>query len=238
MGNGRICYFGFSTCYSNDFSELMEHKTAELEASLRSGESLFGKGLRSLHDGVDAALQGDAAACAASIARGLAELEECNDHLTVVGHRLVESRAALFERKAAAPDDPLVARERYFATLDYEAIHRELATAGAVLPQRAFWDEVVERLRRGGARAGLRLLDRHLRELQSQLRGLVGDVERLRGLALPVLAPRLHGFSLPVATLMVSFARLSMTLVYLSILCERATQLHELEARHDAAVAS
>lgn len=238
MGNGRICYFGFSTSYTNSFSELMEHETAELELSLRASEALFGSGLRTLHDGVDSALRGDAASCDDAIARGLSDLRECNEQLSRVGRCLVESRGALFERKAVAPDDPLVARERHFATLDYEAIHRELAAARAVLPQRAFWDEVVQRLRRGGAWAAMRLVDRHVRELQSHLRSLVGEVEGLRGLALERLAPRLHGFSLPVATITVSFARLNMTLVYLSILCERATMLQEEQSgRADAAVA-
>ena len=227
MGTGRVCYFGFSVRYTNSFSEAMEAKTAELEIALRRSEGMFGHGLKSLHDGVDAALAGDAASCAASMARGLRELEECNDRLTVVGRRLVESRAALFERQAVAPDDPLVARERYLATQDYEAIHRELVAAGAVLPQRAFWDEVVDRLRGGGARAALRLLDRHVRELQSRLRAFMAEVEGLRGLPLADLGPRLHGFSIPVATLTVGFTRLSMTLIYLSILCERATLLYE-----------
>ena len=227
MGLSRICYFGFSTSYSNSFSELMERKTAELELALRSSESLFGSGLRTLHDAVDGALQSDAASCADAMARGLDQLQECNEHLTVVGRCLVESRAALFERKEQAPSDPLIARERYFTTLDYEAIHRELAAAGAVIPQRAFWDDVVERLRRGGARSGLRLLDRQVRELQSHLRAFQAAVEGLRELPLSLLGPRLHGVSLPVATLMVSYARLSMTLIYLSILCERATLLYE-----------
>jgi hypothetical protein len=227
MAGGRICYFGFSTSYSNSFSELMERKTAELEAALRRSESLFGAGLRTLHDGVDSALQNDAASCADAIGRGLDQIQECNERLTVVARCLVESRAALFERKGQAPSDPLIARDRYFTTLDYEAIHRELAAEGAVLPHRAFWDDVADRLRRGGGRSGLRLLDRHVRELQSHLRAFQAEVEALRRLPLPLLGPRLHSISIPVATLMVSFARLSMTLIYLSILCERATLLLE-----------
>lgn len=237
MAGGRICYFGFSTSYSNDFSELMERKTAELELALRRSESLFATALRTLHDGVDAALVGQGATCAGALARGLEQLGECNENLTLVGHRLVESRAALFERKEHSPLDPLVARERYFATLDYEGIHRELEAAGAVLPQRAFWDEVAARLRRGGAWSGLRLLDRHVRELQSHLRSFQAQVESCRQLPLDQLGPRLHSVSIPVAAVMVAFARLSMTLVYLSILCERATMLYEREQGQAASAA-
>ena len=238
MGSGRICYFGFSIRYTNSFSESMEKRTADLELALRRGESFFGAGLRTLHDAVDAALAGNAAACASTMALGLGELQECNAQLTTVGRCLVESRAALFERKTVAPDDPLVARERQLAVLDYEAIHRELAAAGAVLPQRAFWDDVVGRLRRGGAWAAMRLVDRHVRELQSHVRSLIGEVESLQGLPLETLAHRLHGFSIPVATITVAFSRLNMTLVYLSILCERATFLYERERlQAEAAVA-
>jgi hypothetical protein len=238
MGVGRLCYFGFSVSFTNSFSEYLEGRNAELELALRSSEGLFGQGLRALHDGVDAALAGDAAACAEATARALSDLQESNEQLTAVGRSLVESRGALFERSAVDPADPLIARERHFTTLDYDAIYRELAGAGAVLPERAFWADVVLKLRRGGMREALRLLDRQVRELQTHLRGFVGLVEGYRGLSLPDLGPRLHGTSIPVATMMVGYARLSMTLVYLSILCERATMLHEREqGQDDAAVA-
>jgi len=218
---------GFSVTYSNSFSEHLERRSSELERHYREANLAVMLGLNVLHDAVDAGLAGDAGAAGAALEQGLTLLGSCNDHLTAIGEALVRTRAELFEREGVDANDPLIAREPFFAAIDSEAMYRELAAHGAALPQRVFWDDLSSRVRDGGARAGLRLLDRHLRELHSDLRTFVGEVESLRRLPLAELAPALHGASRPSATLVVGFTRLLIAFSYFGMLCERASQLYE-----------
>jgi hypothetical protein len=227
MAKGLICIFGFSVTYSNSFSEQLERRSREIERHYREANNDFSLALIDLHGAVDAALAHDRAAVDAGFDGGLALLASCNDHLTAVGEALVRSRAELFEREGIDAADPLIARERFFAAIDEEAMYRQLATHGAALPQRLFWDPLATRMQKGGARAGLRLLERHLREMQSALRAFVGQVEGTRGLPLGELAPTLHGASYSVAAMSMGFTRFLTTALYFSMLCERATQLYE-----------
>ena len=228
MGMGPIeCFLGFSVTYSNTFSEHLERRSRELDRHHREANMDYMLALNHLHDAVDAALAGDAAGVAGGFDRGLALLASTNAHLTAIGEALVRTRAELFEREGIDAADPLIAREPFFAAIDGAAMYRELAAHGAALPQRLFWDDVVERVRDGGARAGLRLLDRHLRELQSDLRTFAGEVESMRRLPMAELPPALHGTSRPVAALIMGFTRFVTSFTYFSMLCERATQLHE-----------
>lgn len=225
--NTHCCFLGFSVTYSNTFSEQLERRSRELERHHREGNVDFMLGMKVLHDAVDAALARDSASADGALDRGLELLDTCNDHLTAIGEALVRTRAELFEREGIDRNDPLIARERWFAAIDIDAMYRELSAHGAALPQRVFWDDVAARVRDGGARAGLRVLDRNLRELQSDLRTFVGEVEALRRLPLAEMAPALHGASRSVATMTMGFTRLLTTFSYFSLLCERASELWE-----------
>jgi hypothetical protein len=222
-----LCFLGFSTTRTNTFSEHLERRSHQLERHHREANLDLMLALNGLHDAVDAALAADAATAANALDRGLALLASCSDHLTAIGEALVRTRTELFEREGVDPTDPLIAREPFFAHVDTNALYRELAAHGAALPQRVFWDDVAGRVHDGGARAGLRLLDRHLRELQSDVRTFAGEVETMRRLPLPELAINLHSTSRGVATLVMGFTRLLTTFTYFSILCERASMLHE-----------
>lgn len=232
--NTHCCFLGFSVTYTNTFSEHLERRSRELERHNREGNVDFMLGMRILHDAVDAALARDAEASEATLARGLELLESCNDHLTAIGDALVRTRAELFEREGVDRADPLIARDCWFAAIDIDAMYRELAAHGAALPQRVFWDDVAARMRDGGARAGLRVLDRNLRELQSDLRTFVGEIEALQRLPLDEMAPALHGASRSVATLTMGFTRLLTTFSYFSLLCERASELWERACEESA----
>lgn len=227
MGLNMVCLLGFSVRQSNEFSARLEQQTANLESSFRLAFVQMMEGVRALHDAVDAAMGADSSATSGPLDDGLAKLAAANDSLSALGEVFVRIRTELFEQADVDPSDPLVARERYFASIDYEAAYRELAAHGAALPHHLFWTELCDRMRDGGARAGFRLLDRHLRELQSDLRGFVGEVQvkrRLTGLA---LAEALHDGSRAVAAIVMGFTRLLTTLTYFGILCERASQAHE-----------
>jgi hypothetical protein len=232
------CFLGFSVTYTNTFSEHLERRARELDRAHREGNLLLMQGLGILHEAVDAALAGDAAATADLLERGSIELEQCSERLTSIGENLVRTRMELYERQGIDAADPLIARERCFAAIDYESTYRELAAHGAALPQRVFWDDLANRLRDGGARAGLRLLDRHLRELQSDLRTFTGEVESMRRLPLVELAAALHSTSRAVASIVMGFTRLLTTFTYFSILCERASTLHERGLEQPAAAAA
>ena len=225
--HGPICFLGLSVTFSNSFSEHLERRSRELERHYREGNVDFMLALNRLHDAVDAALARDGGGVGRGLDGGLGLLASCNDHLTAMGEGLVRTRAELFERQGVDGCDPLIAREPFFAAIDGEAMYRELAAHGAALPQRVFWDDLAARVRDGGARAGLRLLDRNVRELQSDLRTFVGEVESLRRLPMAELAPTLHGASRAVAALGMGFTRLVTSFTYFSMLCERASQLYE-----------
>ena len=221
------CYLGFSVHFTNSFSEHLKRRSADLDRRYGAANASLTKACSHLHDTIDAALVGNAERTQSCFDLGLGRLAACNDHLSAIGEALVRTRSELFEREEVDAADPLIARERCFATLDYGGVYRELAAHGGALPQRVFWDDVATRLRDGGARAGLRLLDRHLRELQSDVRTFTGEVESLRSLPLPDLARALHGHSFGIAALVMGFIRLLATFTYFSLLCERASLAFE-----------
>ena len=227
MGLPIQCFLGFSVHSTTPFTQHLERRSQALDRHYRDGNAALMEAFAQLHDAVDAAIAGDGTGAAARVDGGLANLASCNEHLTAIGEGLVRTRSELFEREEIDASEPLIARERFFTSFDYEAIHRELAAHGGALPQRAFWDDLVGRLRDGGARAGLRLLDRHLRELQSDLRTYTADVEALRGLPLPDLARALHGHAFGIAALVMGFVRLLATFTYFAFLCERASLAFE-----------
>ena len=240
MGMPVWCFLGFSVHATTSFSEHLERRSAKLDHHYREANAQVMEAFGHLHGAVDIALSGDRDGAAARLDQGLAGLASCNDHLSAIGEGLVRTRSELFEREEIDAGDPLIARERYFPTLDYDAVYRELAAHGGALPLRVFWDDVVTRLRDGGARAGLRLLDRHLRELQSDVRTFTADVESLRSLPLPDLARALHGHSFGIAALVMGFIRLLATFTYFAFLCERASLAFEagLDGRQLAARAA
>jgi len=221
------CFLGFSVHFTNSFSERLERRSADLDRHYSAANASLTEALSHLHNTVDEALAGASERAQTSFDLGVAGLTSCSNHLSSIGEGLVRTRSELFEREELDAADPLIARERCFATLDYGAVYRELAAHGGALPQRVFWDDVATRLRDGGARAGLRLLDRHLRELQSDLRTFTGEVESLRSLPLPDLARALHGHAFGVAALVMGFIRLLATFTYFSLLCERASLAFE-----------
>jgi len=228
MGGGVIrCTIGFSIDRSNDFSEQLERRSAAMERSFRDGFFRLQQGIGRLHDAIDAALVGDEVSAAERFTTGLADLDSCNDELTALGEELVRVRADLFERSEVDASDPLVTREPFFAALDYEGIYADLLSHGAALPRHVFWDEVATRVREGGSHGGLRLLDRQLRELQSDLRSFIAVVESIGRLRGRVFARALHDTSREIATVMLGYTRLLTTFTYLAILCEQASALQE-----------
>ncbi len=238
MGLYGRCMLGFSVRQANDFSARLEQQSTKLESSFRLAYFHMTEGMNTLHDAVDAAMGADPGAAEEPLAAGLAKLATSNDHLTALGESFVRLRTELFEQADVDPADPLVARDRYFACIDYEAAYRELLAHGAALPQHVYWNDLADRLRDGGARAGMRLVDRHLRELQSDLRSFIGEVQvkrRLTGLA---LAEALHDGSRAVAAIVMGFTRLVTTMTYFGILCEHASHAHEQAMRRVAALAA
>jgi len=239
MGMGPIhCILGFSLDRGNDFSEQLERRSAAMEMGFRDGFFKLQLGVGALHDAIDAAIAGDECRMDERRAAGLAELGSCNDELTALGAALVRVRADLFERGEVDAADPLVTREPFFAALDYEAVYADMLAHGAALPRHVFWDEVAARVRESGSHGGLRLLDRQIRELQSELRAFIAGVEstgRLRGRA---FAKALHDSSLSVATVMLGYTRLLTTFTYFSVLCEQASLLQESALVEDLAAAA
>jgi len=221
------CFPGFSSTYANPLTDRLERRAAAVEASYRNSYLQFLLGAATLHDGIDAALADDAERAADRVSDGLSQLCAANGHLTALGDSLVRLRADLFEDPGVDSCEPLLAREPLFACLDYDGIYLELADAGAALPHRAFWDEVATRLRAGGARGGFRLLERHVRELQSDLHGLIAQVECGAELPGRALGEALHATALPVARVVTSYTRLVTTFGYVSICCERAMRAYE-----------
>jgi hypothetical protein len=238
MGLDIRCMLGFSVRQSNAFSARLEEHSARLERSFRIAFLRMMEGMNALHDAVDGAMGPDSTAADETLAAGLAKLADANDQLSALGETFVRIRTELFEQADLDPSDPLVARERYFGSIDYESAYRELIAYGAALPQHVYWSELTARLRDGGARAGLRLLDRHLRELQSDLRSFVGEVQVKRRLTGFALAEALHDASRPVATVVMGFTRLLTTMTYFGVLCERASQAHEQATGRVAALAA
>lgn len=221
------CLLGFPTAPTTSFTARLEGHCSTMDASYCDGYVAWRSGLSALHQAVDAALASDAAAATDRVIAGQAELSTCSDALTTFGQTLVELRADLFERGQPDAAEPLLAREPFFSTLDYDAIYRELAGQGAVLPGRAFWDETVSRLREGGARGVCRFLDRHLRELQSDLQLFIAEVDAAARLPLEPMAGALHSISVPVGRVMTGFTRLVTTCGYVAVLCERASNAYE-----------
>lgn len=230
MGASVIrCFLGFSTNYTNCFSERLERRATELSHLFCKSHTKFLHGLESIHDAVDAALHDSASQTASCLSCGLAELTECCCDLTLMAEILLSVYTDLAEREAVHSQDPLIERERFFAAIDYDEVYRALATRGAALPQQVFWDEVVSELESGGACAGTQLLERQLRELHASLCNYLRAVEAMSQLPMGELGHSLHDTSLEVSILVMGFTRFLTTCTYISTLCERAMLLHEQE---------
>lgn len=216
------CTLGFSTKSSTNLDVQLEGHSAAMDTAFRRSQNELLLSFATLHDAVDAALADDPAA-AGHLARGLRHLNAANDQLSGLGESLVRLRTDLFESQQVSACEPLLAREPCFATLDYDALYRELVRQGAALPLRALWDEVASRLRDGGARAGLRLLDRFVRELQSDLRAFIARVESIGHRPGRACGESLHDTAVPTARLITGYTRLLTTFGYVSYLCGQAT---------------
>lgn len=235
MGGVNIrCFPGFSVTYSNSLTERLEALTASAEQSYRDGYFALLLGLATLHDAVDSALTGDPTAAPEQVVGGLEQLRAANEHLTALGESLVRLRAGLFESDVD-PAEPLLAREPFFARLDYDGLYEELASGGGALPRRAFWDDVASRVRGSGARGGFRLLDRCVRDLQTDLHALTASVESSARLTGRALGEALHDNPFPAARVLTGYTRLHTTFGYVAFLCERATHAYEHAARERAA---
>jgi hypothetical protein len=228
MSMGTIkCMLGFSTTSDNALHRRLEGHTTAMDASYRASHLHWLSALTTLHDAIDAALLDDASTAEHRLVAGQQQLAVCNAQLTALGQALVALRSDLFDRRDVDAADPLIAREMLFAALDYDGLYRELAGRGAALPHRTFWDETVSRLRDGGARGGCRLLERHLRELQSDLHSFIPDIDSAGRLPLHAMAIALHDTCIPVSRVSVGYTRLAMTFAYVSFLCDRAMQAYE-----------
>lgn len=228
MGLSTIkCIFAFSTTQSSTLHLRLEEHASALDANYRESYLQWLFALTTLHGAVDAALAGDDTAAARHLITARQQLATCNDHLTAMGQALIELRSDLFDRGEADASDSLLAREAFFATLDYDALYRDLAGRGGALPHRAFWDETASRLRDGGARGACRLLERHLRELQSDLHAFIADVESASRLPGHAMAEALHDSSVSVARVMTGYTRLLTTFGYVSCVCDRVMRTYE-----------
>jgi hypothetical protein len=239
MGMGGLrCTLGFSTLIATPITTLLERHCATMDAAFTQSHSDYLTGLARLHDAIDPALADNPAVAASQFDVGLRHLGASNDQLGKLGDSLVRLRTDLFDSGDADASEPLLAREPFFASLDYDSLYRELAGQGAALPHRAFWDEVASRVRDGGARGGLRLLDRHVRELQTDLQSLIGQVTAAGSLTGRGVGEALHDMAIPTARVLTSFTRLLTTFGYVSFLCERAMLAYEHSTQAAAAAAS
>jgi hypothetical protein len=235
---GPRCTLGFSTTASTNLSTQLERHCAAMDAAFSQGHAEYLTGLARLHDAIDSAFADDPAAAKGQLNVGLRHLGASSDQLTRLGDPLVRLRADLFDNRDLDASEPLLAREPFFASLDYDSLYRELAGQGAALPHRAFWDEVASRVRDGGARGGFRLLDRHVRELQSDLQSLIGQVAAAGKLTGRAVGEALHDMAIPTARVLTGFTRLLTTFGYVSFLCERAMLAYEDSVSHAAAAAA
>jgi hypothetical protein len=228
MGMGPIrCMLGFSTTYTNELSERLERRAAELDQRFRKAQAELLNGMSSLHNSVDSAFCNDGATTASSLNRGLAELGECNANLSGMVDNLTSARADLTTCREVAPNDPLNLRERFFSLIDWDQLYCDLVTVGAALPRRVFWDEAVSAIESGGTQGALRLLGSQLKDLQANLCTYIGEVEEMRNLPIEKLPHSLHETTLSVSALVIGLVQFLTSCTYVSIVCGRAMHLCE-----------
>jgi len=230
MGYSTWCFLGFSTLHSDSFSRDLERTHGFRMARKHQQFFLdYSDALGELHEAVDAAVDGTSSATKHHIARGLDDLRAANDCVSAIGESLASARQLLTERAEQQPDDPLIAREPLFQQLDYSALYRELLVSGSALPNELFWKETVENVRTGGARAGLRMMEKSVRLLQSSLRAFIHEATSVQRLPLRELAVRLHGMTTETAAIQQYWFTLMLYSTYMTIICGRCTELYEAE---------
>jgi hypothetical protein len=229
------CMLGFSTRHTNEFSERLERRAAELDLHFREAHTELLKGMSSLHDSVDSALSNDGAQTASNLNRGLAELAKCNERLSGMVDNLTSARADLAHRQKVDSSDPLIQRERFLSLIDWDQLYRDLVVSGAALPERVFWDDVVSAIRSGGAQGALRLLESQLKDLQTNLCSYIRVVNAMRNLPMQELSHSLHDTSLSVSALVIGLIRFLTSCTYVSLVCGRAMCLYEQEPAAAAA---
>jgi len=229
MGGGPIrCFIGFSTENVSPLTAELEQHGARMELRFRKCQDNLLAGFGVLHDAVDAALDGDGNAADRHLDHGLARLEACNLDLAAIGESLAHSRRRLADTAREGKEEPLVARERFFSGLDYQGIYGELLAAGAAIPGKVYWEEVIAAVRTGGASGGLRLLEKTLRRIQTEVRSYAAQAAHMRDRPLADLARGLHGMTTRVAAILTQWSRFLTYATYLNVVCERATQAHEM----------
>src|SRR6185436_194903 len=171
----------------------------------------------------------DGVQTALNLSRGLAELAECNAHLSAMVDNLDSARTDLTNRQEIEPRDPLIHRERFFSLIDFDLLYHDLVSCGAALPRRVFWDEVVSAIRSGGTQGALRLLESQLKDVQTSLGTYICSVGAMRHLPLEELPQTLHDTSLSVSALVIGLIQFLASCTYVSLICGRAMSLYEEE---------
>lgn len=238
MGMGPVqCMLGFSTIYTNELSERLERRAAELDHSFRNAQSALLGGLSSLHESVDSALCNDGAKTACSLNRGLGELATCNELLSGMVATLTGARSDFAKCQEANPGDPLNQRDRFFSLIDCDQLYRDLETRGAALPGRVLWDEAVSAIQSGGTQGALQLLESQVTNLQADLSKYIHEVETMRSLPVEALPHSLHDTTLSVSALVMGLVRFLTSCTYVSIVCGHAMDLCERDLALAVAVA-
>lgn len=233
MGGVPIrCFIGFSTENISPLTEELEEHGARMERHFIDGQSNLMEALRVLHDAIDAAIENDREAADRYLDQSVARLDACNLDLAAIGESLAYSRGRLAE---TVGEEPLVARERFFSRLDYDAIYAELLEAGGALPGKVYWEDVTGAVRKGGAARGLRVLEKTLRRVQTEVRAYRAQASAMRDRPLAELAGGLHGMTTRIAAILTQWNRFLTQATYLNVVCERATLAHETGEREEVA---
>jgi hypothetical protein len=229
------CYLGFPTFRNTPAGEALEREGGRMEKAYRQGHSQMLRGFDLLHGAVDAALVGDPEAIAVQGGRGVRRLELATAAIADLATTLEKSRKALTELIAEGRD-PLALREAYFGQVDAGRLGAELARRTGRLSDKSLWGEMAGALASGGAAAGLRLLERTAWRLQTALREQTLHMQRALEGEPRAVAGELHSSGLAGAVLADLWSTLFRQAGYLSLLCEEATRVWEVEVEREEAM--
>lgn len=224
MGNNLImCYIGFPTHRPSNLAERLECHSAELATAFHSSHRSLFDAMAILHDAVDHAVEGCGGAARECLNHGLEGLADADRHVTTTCDLLVRTRREL-ESHLDDTRDPFVRRERQFRRLDRGRLLAELAHYGVDGRRDAEFQQMLSAVLDGGTPAGIRVLEKEARRMQTRLREYASATEGIPLDPLHDFATASHRRAAESQALCLPWSRFPTLCGYLGLLCEAALE--------------
>ncbi|MDX1632310.1 MAG: hypothetical protein R3234_10635, partial [Thermoanaerobaculia bacterium] len=216
------CYLGFPTHGPSPLATDLEERSARLARDYRRGHYRLNLALDRLHEATDSAVDGNVEASDRHLQGALKTFQRAHEHGTRMHRELVATRRT-FQAQAGDPTDPFVRRERWFPRLDRDELAHRLREVG-VDPGHSPLTEVLSRVREEGTPGGIRLLEKEVRRIQTEIQRYVSDTGKIPRRPATRFADGLHARAAATLALALPWSRFANLAGTLGFVCQAALE--------------